>query len=130
MDTTVTCWGGGKAQSITLDGMKAALDADSVLLGAAVRVYQHYSYSLAWLDGGWYLARSAPSGAPEPLVGPLKSPGEGGLRIEYLDSLGATTTTPTDVAHFRITLRSALGAAGPSGDPLADTVVTRIYARN
>ena len=63
-------------------------------------------------------------------MGTLRPPGEDGLRIEYLDSLGATTTTPADVAQFRITLRSAPGAAGPKGEPIADTIVTRIYARN
>ena len=130
VDTTVTCAGGDEAQKITLKSMKAALLADSVLLGAPVRVYQHYRYSLSYLDGSWYLARSAPSGEPEPLVGPLRSPAEGGLRIEYLDSLGVPTTVLTDVAQFRITLRSAPGAAGPSGEPLSDTTVTRIYARN
>lgn len=129
VDTTATC-GGDEAQRIALKSMKGALAVDSVLLGAPVRVYQHYRYSLAPLDGSWYLARSAPSGQPEPLVGPLRSPAEGGLRIEYMDSLGATTTVPADVAQFRITLRSAPGAAGPSGEPLSDTVVTRVYARN
>ena len=130
VDTTVTCGGGEEAQKITLPGMEAALAADSVLPGAPVRVYQHYTYSLASLDGSWYLARSVPSGEAEPLVGPLRSPGEGGLRIEYLDSLGATTTIPADVAQFRITLRSAPGAARPGGEPLSDTIVTRVYARN
>ncbi len=129
VDTTATC-GGNEAHKITLQGMKAALAADSVLLGAPVRVYQYYSYSLAFVDGNWYLARSDPFGEAEPLVGPLRPPGEDGLRIEYLDSLGVTTTIPADVAQFRITLRSAPGAAGPNGELIADTIVTRIYARN
>ena len=129
VDTTATC-GGKRAQKITLKGMKAALAADSVLLGAPARVYQHYTYSNALVDGSWYLARTEPFGEAEPLVGPLRSPAEEGLRFEYLDSLGVATTIPTDVAQFRITLRSAPGAAGPSGEPIADTIVTRVYARN
>jgi hypothetical protein len=127
VDTTASCGGGASAQEITLPGMQAAMVADSVRTGASLRVFAHYSYGLTELDGEWYLGRSSSGGTSEPLVGPLE---DGGLLFEYLDSLGVATTTATDVAQFRITLKSAPVGAGPGLQPVSDSLVTRIYARN
>lgn len=130
VDTLATCPSGDAAQEISLPGLGTAMTVDSVRMGAPVRSYTHEWYGLQEWEGEWYLAWRGPSGSAEPLVGPLRTRSEGGLRFEYLDSSGSSTTTAADVAQFVVTLKAAWGATTPQGTPVSDSVVSRVYPRN
>lgn len=130
VDTLATCPSGDAAAEISLPGLGTAMTVDSVRTGAPVRSYTHSWYGLHEWEGEWYLGWRGPSGSKEPLVGPLRSRSEGGLRIEYFDASGNSTTTPTDVAQFVVTLKSAWGVTTFQGTPVSDSVVSRIYPRN
>lgn len=129
-DTTQTC-GGRPAQRLTVGAVTAAAlssPPDSVRVGAPVRSHETYTYGLYTIDGEAYLARRAPSQTPQPLVGPLRP--NDGLQFVYYDTLGAVATTAADIAQVQVTLRTLSQVMGPDGQLMADSISTRIYARN
>ena len=130
MDTLATCASGDPAQIILLPGIKPAMTADSVRVGAPVRTYARYWYGLQQVDGEWYLTRREDAGTPEPLVGPLLGRSQAGLRFEYLDASEATTAVPADVAQVRVTIRAVSAVANLRGAPIGDSLTTYIFPRN
>lgn len=101
---------------------------DTVRVGSNLRSYTHYTYGLYTLDGAPYLGRREAGGAPTPMVGPLRS--SNGLVFRYLDTLNAVTATLSDIAQVEVTLRTLSPIRGPDGRAVADSIVTRIFARN
>lgn len=94
----------------------AAHSADSVPVGATVRVFHHERYHVAMGEAGPWLARTDPRGT-ELLVGPLAPEG---LRFRFLDELGAATDLPGEAVavEVRVVLRSGLLARPPRPDTL------------
>lgn len=129
-DTTQSC-SGRPAQRLTVAVVATAALAsppDSVRVGAPVRSREVYTYGLYTIDGEAYLARREPGLAPQPLVGPLRP--NDGLQFAYYDTLGAVATTAADIAQVQVTLRTLSQVTGPDGRLMADSISTRIYARN
>jgi prepilin-type N-terminal cleavage/methylation domain-containing protein len=128
-DTTILC-NGRPAQRLTVPRVTTAAtnDLDTVRVGANVRSYTHYTYSTYTFDGQGYLGRKDSTNTAVPLVGPLQS--SAGLAFRYLDSLGAVTTTASDISQIEVTLRTLPQVRGPNGNFVADSVTTLIYVRN
>lgn len=128
-DTTITC-GGAAAQRLTVTAVATAATSgpDTVRVGAPVRSYSYYTYGLFTIDGEPFLGRREGGGTPMPLVGPLRA--SSGLEFRYLDSLGAVTTNPVDVAQVEVTLRTLSSARAPNGEPVEDSLSTRVKLRN
>lgn len=129
VDTTaITCPDGSTAQSITAS-VSGLASADMILTGAPVRSFVHYWYGEYTEDGETYFGRRrAAGGATDPLIGPLKE-GEG-VTFTYLDANGNTVTDPADVAQIRIVLRVQSDLRDNQGNPVADSLISRVYARN
>jgi len=108
----------------------------AVAAGSPVRTYERLVYRLyadesdtwwlgvrGWTGGSW--------AAISPIAGPLRR--GTGLAFSYLDSLGAATTNPAQVARMAFTLRAvssavvATGAGSPTryADSLSGIVVPR-----
>ena len=130
-DTTVSC-GSVQAARLTVPAIASAASTgsprDTVRVGSNLRSYTHYTYGLFTLDGAPYLGRREAGGSRTPMVGPLSS--SNGLVFRYLDTLNAVTAVLTDIAQVEITLRTLSSVRGPDGRAVADSVVTRIFARN
>ncbi len=129
VDTTATC-GSRVAQTLSLAGMAMALTSNTVRVGAPVRAFRHETYGSYWWGSQRHLARRVGGGTVEPLVGPLRWDSLPGLRLEYLDQMGDSTSVLTDVAQIRITLRTRSDVRGPSGQFLADSITASVFPRN
>lgn len=128
VDTLAAC-GAAEGQELDLNLIDPnGMVDNTVLSGAPVRAYTHYIYGLYTVAGEPYLARRSPGEDPVPLVGPVRS--SDGLRFEYLDSSGNPTTTTTDVAQIRVTLRTRSGVRDAQGNLVSDSITARIYPRN
>ncbi len=110
--------------------------ADSLKLGAPFRTYEVMVYRLYQSGSKYYLgARSAGNGETsfQPVLGPLTSRG---LRFDYYDSTGTTSTTSRKaVRSIQVTLigqsdRAVSGAGGGSQSIRNDSIVTRVTLRN
>ena len=75
-------------------------------------------------------AANAPSLSPFgiAMVGPLRDPG--GLAFRYMDGTGAVTAVGADIRQVEVALRTQSKARGSDGQPVSDSLVTRIYLRN
>lgn len=125
-DTTAAC-SAGTAQLLTIPNL--ASTGDTVRVGAPVRAFEIYTYGLYQIDGDYYLGRRlASAGSPDPLVGPLLP--DRGLTFRYLDSIGAVTSVPTDVAQIEITLRYRGDVMDSRNRLVSDSIVARVYPRN
>ncbi len=125
-DTTVTC-SGSPAQRLTVPNL--ASSGDTVRIGAPLRAFLTYTYGLSTLGGENYLARQlSTAGSPDPLVGPLVA--TRGVSFRYLDSIGAVTTVPTDVAQIEVTLRYRSEVMNSQNRRVRDSIVARVYPRN
>jgi len=125
-DTTAAC-SAGPAELLTIPNLGST--GDTVRVGAPVRAFVTYSYGLYQIDGDSYLGRRlSTAGSPDPLVGPLLP--TRGLTFRYLDSIGAVTTTPTDVAQIEITLRYRGDVMDSRNRLVSDSIVARVYPRN
>ncbi len=127
-DTTVTC--SGRA-AVDLRIPQLASSGDTVRVGAPIRAFQRFTYGLYRIDGEWYLGRRNPLAAgsrPDPLVGPLRP--DNGLEFRYLDSRGQVTAVDSLVAQIQVTLRYLAPLRGSGGQPVADSLVSRIFLRN
>lgn len=125
-DTTALC-GSKAAQTLQIPDLDST--GDTVRVGAPVRAFETYSYGLYEIDGDHYLGRCHPNaGRPDPLVGPLLP--DSGLAFRYLDSLGAVTTSRTDVAQIEVILRYRAGVLDNRGQLVSDSLVARVSPRN
>lgn len=130
LNPNATCPDGTAAQQFHVQSMTAALVADSVRTGAPVRVLQNSTYSLIQNNGRWYLGVRVGNGTADPLVGPLRSPADGGLQFQFMDGTGGTTTTAADVVRVRVTLRAQSDALTSYGDVVADSLTGLVAVRN
>ena len=71
-------------------------------VGAPVRAFHRYTYSLEEIRGDWWLARTDGS-RTEILAGPFTGDGTG-LSFAYFDAAGQSTTNPANVARLELTL--------------------------
>lgn len=127
VDTTATCVGGAPAQELSVGTL--ASTGDTVRMGAPLRAFDTYTYGLSMWEGEPYLSRQiSTAGAADPLVGPLLT--TGGLTFRYLDSLGAVTTTATDVAQIEVRLRYASQVLSAQNRLVRDSIMGRVYLRN
>ena len=127
-DTTISC-GTEQAQRLTVPVVTTAAAAqDTVRVGASLRSYSHYTYGLFTLDGAPYLGRKDGAGSPIAMVGPLRD--SDGLAFRYLDGTGAVTAVGADIRQVEVALRTQSKARGSDGQPVSDSLVTRIYLRN
>ena len=132
VDTTATC-GGGEAQILTFSGQQAAFLADTVLAGAPVRAFEHYTYGRFVFSGESWIGHQEPGESATPLVGPIPAtfaPGVPGVEFIYLDSLGVVTATAADVEQIEMRVRTKSDALQASGYQITDSLVTRVYLRN
>lgn len=118
-------WGAGTLRpqaAVALDGASEVLNQIGV--GSALRGFRATSLGLVAEDGRWWLARwVGGSTAHEILTGPLLSPEEGGMHLEYRDADGAPTSSPTAVHSVAMAVRAASVGRAPSrsGAPRAIT---------
>ena len=127
-DTTIAC-GSAPAQRLTVPMVTIAAGAlDTVRVGASLRSYSHYTYGLFTLDGAPYLSRKEGAGSPIAMVGPLRDPD--GLAFSYLDGTGAVTTVGADIRQVEVALNTLTNVRSADGQPVSDSIVTRIYLRN
>ena len=129
MDSTTTCLG-SPSHEISLPATLPAMLIDSVRVGAPVRSFERYTYSLGQDGGMWFLMRQIDGGTAVPMVGPLLSASEGGLSFAYQDALGNVTTTRADVAAVSVTLRTGADVRTARGPMVADSITTLISLRN
>ena len=127
VDTTVAC-GASQGVRLTFTGQTALFAADSVRVGAPVRSYLRYTYSLITESGQTYLGRTPAGGSAAPMVGPLKA--STGIEFTYLDSLGAVTATTTNVRQIRVKIRTESAVRNARGQLVRDSLTGRIYTRN
>lgn len=129
VDTTVTCPQNGEpATELTYNGQGALFIADSVGVGAPVRSYGTYTFGVTGFLGDSYLARREGSGPVTPIVGPIRT--GNGLEFTYRDSLGAVTSTPTDVRQIEVTIRTGSGVLNSLNQEVRDSINAWIYTRN
>lgn len=136
VDRTVTCPAPNlnPAQEIRVSGLGtgAANGPTDVLLGAPARSYtpERYTYGLYTIGGDWWLGRRTGSADPIPIAGPLGSSGSQGVQFAYRDTLGNVTSDPGAVGQVRVTLRARSEMRDGNGNPLTDSITSRIWVRN
>jgi prepilin-type N-terminal cleavage/methylation domain-containing protein len=131
-DTTVLCDATFPAQRMTFAGQSGTFEADSVRVGAPIRSYTRYSYSLGTYNGDTFLGRTEAGGDWVPLVGPLAgAQGRPALEMTYLDGNGNVTANAADIRRIVIMVRAFTDAVDPAtGNPVVDSLSTSIYMRN
>jgi len=129
VDHAFTCpQDGAAATELRFAGQASAFNFAVVRVGGPVRSFGHYGFGLTTLLGDTYLGRSQGASALVPIAGPLR-PGDG-VAFEYLDSVGAVTTTPTNVRQIVLTVRAGNGVLNSLGEMVADSLRSTIYVRN
>ncbi len=115
--------------TLELQGDTAVLN--NLVIGAPVRAFRRTQYALFPADGHWWLGRRV-GNAPgwETITGPLLSPSEGGLVLDYSDVSGAPTADPNRVARVDIMLRAkSYRPATASGSSVRDSLMTTVFVR-
>ncbi len=100
--------------------------ADSIPVGAPVRVFRRHTYHVGSHRGDRWLARTDADGT-EMLVGPIA---ENGLRFRMLDQRGLETATPADVTGVELQLVLPLAPLSAGSRATADTLVVAFQERN
>lgn len=107
----------------------------TIARGAPVRSYEAITYAIQQVDGQWMLTRrEGAAGAVVPLVGPLASPAESGLRLSYFNAAGTQIATGSlgsslgAINSFRIQVKATLPAG--RGDTVVQDMGVSIYLRN
>ncbi|HET9986294.1 MAG TPA: type II secretion system protein [Longimicrobiales bacterium] len=116
------------------DGVRA-----NVRSGAPIRSIERLVYGNFMINGNWYLGRRVGDLATlEPIIGPLASPANRGLVLQYYDTLnalipGANLTTAAGrraIRRMRITIVGATpGAARPRNGSYVDSLTSDVYFR-
>ncbi len=129
MDTTQVCPSGARAARVDLVGLNPGLGAQTLGPGAPIRAFQTASWGLRTALGAPYLARWAPLTAPVPLVGPL-GPAGTGLQFRFMDGVGAPVADPLLVQQIEFSVRAYSQTLDRDGNPIADSLTTRVSLRN
>lgn len=132
VDPSISC-DGEPAQQMTFTGQATAFLNDTVRVGAPIRSFVHHTYGRLERSGRSYVARQVAGGDVEPLVGPIPASFASGVpsvEFRYLDASGVPTTVATSVRQIEIRLRIRSDARNSLGDPVADSLSTRVYLRN
>lgn len=127
VDGTAVCPDGSGATQLTFAGLQTLFLTDSVGIGAPVRSFQDYTFGTTTMSGDVYLGRQTGTGDMVPVTGPLEA--GAGLEFIYRDSLGAVTTTPTDVSQIEVIIRTGSQVLGPLGRMVQDSVNVWIHTR-
>lgn len=98
--------------------------ADSISVGAPVRVYRPHRYHLLEESGRTWLARTDQQGT-EALVGPLTADG---LRFRLIDATGGEASAPADAVATELQL--VFGRVGVTRAEVRDTLVMLFQGRN
>ncbi len=125
-DTVAVCPNGAEAYDIEVPGITVG---PVVRVGAPIRAFEPVTFNLSALNNEWFLSRSGPSG-PEPLVGPLATPMNEGLTIEYLDSLNVPVADPRNADQIVVTARTESNVLGLDRIPLSDSARARVSLKN
>ncbi len=98
-----------------------------VRVGAPVRAFRPYVYR-AYRDGRgrWWIGRRLRGGTIQPVVGPVHTPENGGLRFQALDAAGRPAGDPAGATHFRLEIR----AASAAGSGVTESASTTVFLRN
>lgn len=129
-DTATTTCFAQAGQTLSVPAVLAAMLVDSVRVGAPMRSFERYTYSLGQDGGDWFLMRQLDGGSAVPMVGPLLSSQDGGLALTYQDQNGNTTNVPAQVAQVGITLRTGADARASAGGLVRDSISTLVSLRN
>ncbi|MBX6362830.1 MAG: type II secretion system protein [Gemmatimonadetes bacterium] len=119
------------------------VDADSVranlAAGAPIRSIEPVVYGNFAIGGQWYLGRRLGNTADlQPIIGPLASPADRGLVLQYYDTLNAlipsanlaTAAGRRAIRRMRITIvGSTPGAARPRNGSYVDSLTSDVYFR-
>jgi hypothetical protein len=122
-------------------GMRLSLGAAmplTTVAGAPVRFFRTARYALATgTDGRWYLGYTECKpvcGSLDVVAGPVRPPSGQGVGFTFLDSLGAVTATPANVAFIEIILHTDGAPAGERSrlrsGALADSLRVSVSMRN
>jgi prepilin-type N-terminal cleavage/methylation domain-containing protein len=129
VDTATTCPQNSEpATLLRFNGQAGLFTTDSVGLGAAVRSHSQFTFGLTDFSGATYLGRRERGAGMVPVVGPLRS--GTGIEFAYLDALGNTTGTATNVRQIVVTVRTGSGILNSIGNEVADSITTWVYTRN
>lgn len=107
--------------------------ADSIERGALIRSFETLTYGAFRHDGEWVLGRRNTDNSVVPIVGPILSPSEGGVRFQYFDENDNELISPSTeadrarVSRVQVTVR-ALSRGGLHGD-YVDSLTTNVYLR-
>jgi prepilin-type N-terminal cleavage/methylation domain-containing protein len=134
--TGTACPGGAASVTLNLASVHPVGGLGAVTDGAPVRAFEVVQL-LTYTDAGgesWMGARRFAKGGgwttTQPVLGPLES---GGLTLSYFDTLGAATTTPSEVARIGISVsgmtREPVRTAGGL-QHVIDTLSTQVALRN
>ena len=129
VDTTVTCPSGRPGQLLSVPDLSAQMAVDSVRVGAPIRTFEHFKYGLRPRGSHWYVSRQPRGGNWVPIVGPVRSPSNGGLEFIYRDSLGTQTANINDVNQIDVIIRTDSEVTTPTG-VVRDSLAARVFLRN
>lgn len=123
------CPGGGRPDAV----LRVAGAIDGAFPGALLRGFRPYVYRLyRGGDDRWWLGRRLRGGRIQPVAGPFADPADGGLRLEFLDSVGRPAADSRAVVRVRVSvlaqsLRPVPRNAGPGfvHSPLSTVVLLR-----
>ncbi len=101
-----------------------------IWVGAPVRLFRPYVYALFQHSGNrWWLGRRLRSDLEfVPVAGPLAPPTDNGLILTYMNSVGAATLTPAEIARIAISVRAPTNRT--LSDPAYTDLRTSTYLRN
>ena len=129
-----TCsWGDVPEVAIRLTAVTPG-DTAGVSVGGSVLAFRPVEYGLHEDSGRWWLGRREGSAVTwDLLTGPLLSPADGGLELNYIDTAGSPAATVGDIAAIKIVVRAeSFGQARSKEGPayLRDSLAMRIRVRN
>ncbi|NIR45711.1 MAG: prepilin-type N-terminal cleavage/methylation domain-containing protein [Gemmatimonadetes bacterium] len=104
--------------------LSVAGSINGVPVGAPIRAFHRYTYSLQQDDGSWWLARDDGSNV-DLLAGPFAGDGSG-LTFVYRDESGAETSDPNSLVRLDMRLVSQ----APGGIQSRDTLTATVRLRN
>ncbi len=125
-------WGDSELlPEMTVELVGDPIELAKLIPGAPVRAFRRTKYALFEQESRWYLGRRVGGAVGyELLTGPMLSPEDGGLVLQYFDAAGVATDVPAAVVRIALTLRSeSAGRSSRTGSQI-DSVTTVVFLRN